>query len=214
MKPEFQITFRNVRPSKQVEDWVRSEAEKLETAYSQLMRCRVVIELPHHHHQSGNRYDVGIRLSVPQGEIVIRRDPSLAPRARRLGETETKKQSEIRAPHKEVRVAIHDAFKAARRRLQDYGRRQAGFVKSHVALPEARVTRVFPQEGYGYLVASDGREVYFHRNSVLNQGFPRLKVGTLVRFVEEPGEKGPQASTVYVRSRQGRTTAAQRSEFI
>jgi len=49
---------------------------------------------------------------------------------------------------------------------------------------------------FGFLQSSDGREIYFHRNSVLNIGFDRLTVGTQVGFTEEMGEKGPQASTV------------------
>ena len=45
---------------------------------------------------------------------------------------------------------------------------------------------------------SDDREVYFHRNSVLNEDFDKLEVGTRVHFAEEMGEKGPQASSVHV----------------
>jgi cold shock CspA family protein len=41
-------------------------------------------------------------------------------------------------------------------------------------------------------------EIYFHRNSVLDADFDKLKIGTEVRFVEEAGDKGPQASTVKV----------------
>ena len=44
--------------------------------------------------------------------------------------------------------------------------------------------------------APDGREIYFHRNSVLDAGFDRVSVGAEVRFVEEEGVRGPQASTV------------------
>jgi cold shock CspA family protein len=58
------------------------------------------------------------------------------------------------------------------------------------------VSKILPEEGYGFLTCEDGREIYFHENSVLNRAFSRLKVGTLASFVEEPGEKGPQASTV------------------
>jgi cold shock CspA family protein len=57
---------------------------------------------------------------------------------------------------------------------------------------------LFPERGYGFLTTSDGREVYFHQNSVLGNKFKDLKIGTEVRFVEEPGDKGPQASTVRV----------------
>ena len=46
------------------------------------------------------------------------------------------------------------------------------------------------------LALPNGREVYFHSNSVLDGAFSRLAVGTHVIFAEEMGEKGPQASTV------------------
>ena len=58
------------------------------------------------------------------------------------------------------------------------------------------VTQLFPYEGYGFLETEDGLEVYFHRHSVLDAAFDRLEIGSVVRFVEETGIKGPQASTV------------------
>jgi cold shock CspA family protein len=69
-------------------------------------------------------------------------------------------------------------------------------VKAHELTPHARVTKLFPEENYGFLETPDGIEVYFHRNSVLGGGFDRLQIGMEVSFVEEEGEKGPQASTV------------------
>ena len=42
-----------------------------------------------------------------------------------------------------------------------------------------------------------GEEIYFHRNAVLEPpGFDRLEVGSRVRFAEQQGFEGPQASTV------------------
>jgi len=58
------------------------------------------------------------------------------------------------------------------------------------------VVKIFPGEGYGFLEDDEGREIYFHRNSVLDGAFQRLEVGSEVRFAEEAGEKGPQASSV------------------
>jgi cold shock CspA family protein len=49
---------------------------------------------------------------------------------------------------------------------------------------------------FGFLESNDGQEVYFHRNSVLGDGFSRLHVGSRVTFAEEMGEKGPQATTI------------------
>jgi cold shock CspA family protein len=67
------------------------------------------------------------------------------------------------------------------------------------------VAKLFPQ-GYGYIETADGREVYFHANSVLNdQG---LKLGTRVSFVEEAGERGAQASTVRAVTGGGRKSSS------
>jgi cold shock CspA family protein len=68
----------------------------------------------------------------------------------------------------------------------------------HESPPHARVARLFPEDGYGFLETPEGTEVYFHRNSVLDAGFNRLKVGAEVAFVTEEGEKGLQASTVRI----------------
>jgi len=92
-------------------------------------------------------------------------------------------------------VTLRDAFDAARRKLQDYARRR-GAVKALEARPHGRVSRMFQEKGYGFLETPDGREVYFHRNSVLELGFDHLQVGDRVYFAEGEGEKGPQASTV------------------
>jgi cold shock CspA family protein len=67
------------------------------------------------------------------------------------------------------------------------------------------VVRLDPSGEFGFLESSDGREIYFHRNSVL-EGIARLAVGTRVIFAEELGEKGPQASTVKLLGKHGLRT--------
>ena len=69
-----------------------------------------------------------------------------------------------------------------------------GRVKAHEHQPTGLITKL--DHDFGFLQTSDGREVYFHKNSVLDGGFARLKAGTRVAFSEEEGDKGPQASTV------------------
>jgi len=202
VKLPVQITFRNMDRSEAIEEWIRAEAAKLDTFYNRIMRCRVAIEVPHRHHRKGSSYHLRIDLTVPGEEIVVKRQPSLSHRVQQLGETEIKKHLELATPHKNLRLAINDAFKAASRQLQDYARRQRGDVKSHAPLRLARVSKILPDEGYGFLTSDDNRGIYFHKNSVLNRAFSRLKVGTVVRFLEEPGEKGPQASTVCIASRE------------
>jgi cold shock CspA family protein/ribosome-associated translation inhibitor RaiA len=201
MQSVLQITFRNMKPSAAIEEWIREEADKLDSFYKRVMACRVAVEMPHRHHKRGSPYHIRINLAVPGEEIVVKREPSLSHRARQLGETGIKKHLEVKAPHKNLRIAINDAFRAAGRRLQDYARRQRGDVKSHTPLQVARVGKILPDEGYGFLTSDDAREIYFHKSSVLNRAFSRLKVGTSVNFIEELGEKGPQASTVRIISK-------------
>jgi len=191
----LQVTFRNMESSEAVKGWVREEAGKLDEFYGKITGCRVVVELPNRHRKSGNLYHVRVDLTVPGGEMVVKRQPNLRALPARV-EKKAAKRLEVKAPHKDLRQAINDAFSAMRRQLQDYSRRQRRDVKTHVAPPLARVARLFPGEGYGFLETADGREIYFHKNSVLHDAFDRLVIGSRVNFTEEKGEKGPQASTV------------------
>ena len=136
--------------------------------------------------------------------MVINRAPKrLEPAKSRPSEEPEKEFAEVHEPskhaaHEDIYVAIRDAFNGAARRLQDHARRRRGKVKLHETAPVARVVKLFPIEDYGFLQTPDGREVYFHKNSVLAPGFDQLEVGNEVHFAEEPGEKGPQASNVRV----------------
>ncbi len=202
IKLPLQVTFRNMTPSEAVEADIRQKAAKLNLFYDNIMGCRVVVEAPHRHHRKGKLYHVRIDLTLPGGELVIKHEPKRitdppkhSQKAPEVELAETRESSKY-AAHDDIYVAIRDAFDAARRKLQDYARCQRGAVKIHEARPHARVSRLFREEGYGFLETADGREVYFHRNSVLDPGFDHLKLGAEVYFAEEQGEKGPQASTV------------------
>jgi len=78
-----------------------------------------------------------------------------------------------------------------------------GQTKTHEGEPIGVVSRLEPDAGFGMLTTDDEREIYFHRNSVLNNAFSKLKIGTRVRYAEAMGEKGPQASTVKLLGRHG-----------
>ena len=101
-------------------------------------------------------------------------------------------------PGENLQVAIGNSFDAAERQLKAFADRQRGEIKRHEERPYARVTRLFPDEGYGFLTTPEGREVYFHENAILNAKFKDLTVGTPVFYVEREGEKGIQASTLTV----------------
>jgi cold shock CspA family protein/ribosome-associated translation inhibitor RaiA len=191
----LQITFRNMASSEVVKGWIQEEANKLDEFHGNITGCRVVIELPNRRRKAGNLYHVRVDLTVPGGEVVVKRQANFRLLPGRF-ESRPTKRLEVKAPHKDLRQAINDAFDAMQRRLQDFSRRRRREVKSHQAPPHARVTRLFPEKGYGFLETADGREIYFHRNSVLNNAFDRLAIGSTASFTEEKGDHGPQASTV------------------
>jgi cold shock CspA family protein/ribosome-associated translation inhibitor RaiA len=192
----LQITFRNMDSSEPVERRIRDEVAKLETFYDRIMSCRVMVELPERHHRAGSLYHVRIDIKVPHGELVVEREPGLHSTAQDIDEEKAAKHLEAHAPHKDLSLAIRDAFQKAGRRLQDYARRQRGDTKVHAPTNVGRVARLVPDENHGFLETPDEREVYFHRNAVLHGAFDRLKAGDKVRFDEVMGEQGPQASSV------------------
>ena len=158
-----------------LEAFVHQWAAKLERASDRIERGHVLIERPHQHQHQGQRVHVLVTLAVPGPDIVVSRDHSLD------------------GAHEDVYVAIRDAFRAARRQLEDHVRVLRQDVKTHVEPEHGRVTYLDAEGEWGYL-ESDGRQVYFHRNSVL--GAVPLGLGDEVRFTDEPGMKGPQATSV------------------
>ena len=178
MQLPLQITFRNLGQSDAIEADIRERAAKLEQFYNQIISCRVVVEASHKHHHKGNLYHVRIDLKVPNKEIVVSREPHQ------------------HQAHEDAYVAVRDAFDAARRQLEDYARLRRQEVKTHEVPAHGHVSQLFPEQHYGKIATPDGREIYFHRNSVLNSGFDSLEVGSEVRFDEEEGDLGPQATTV------------------
>ena len=180
MKLPLQIVFRNLDHSDAIEAKIRERAEKLEHFSKEIMSCRVVVEAHHKHHHKGNLYHVRVDVKVPEAELVASRDPA-------------KHQA-----HEDVYVAIRDAFDAIRRQLEDQQRRRRGRVKAHEVPAHGCVIALVPAENYGKIETPDGKQVYFHRNSVVDADFDALKIGDEVRFAEEMGESGPQASTVHV----------------
>lgn len=190
------ITFRGIDPSAALEAEIHRRIGKLETYCRSIMGCHVLVELAERHHETGNHYHVRIDLTVPGEEIVVSHEASLHATAKHVDVEQVTKEAEPDPERKHSQAAVGEAFDIARRRLQDYARRRRGAVKASRRQPRGHVAQLFPIDEYGYIEAEDGHEVYFQKSSVLKGAFDRLTAGSPVSFVEEPGEKGPQASTV------------------
>lgn len=166
---------------------VNDLAAKLDEVCDHITSCRVTIEMPQKHPESGSPFRVRVEAHVPPGhDLVVKRSES---------------QGDI---HDQLPYVLHESFDAMERQIKKIDEMQRGEVKSH---PTKQVTgfvsKLFPDDSYGFIDSLDGREIYFHRNSVLNDDFERLAVGTGVHYDEKSGEKGPQASSVKIVDKPG-----------
>ena len=92
--------------------------------------------------------------------------------------------------------AIQDSFDALGLELDKIREKRASHTVDVTVPPERGVvTKLFPEEGYGFIATDDGTEVYFHKNAVRNLAFEQMD-GMSVSLNIEPGEKGPQATVV------------------
>jgi len=182
MKVPLSISYKNIEKNDPIDDLIKEKAQKLEKVCDYMTSCRVAVERPHSTVRNGNPYRVRIDITVPPGqEVVVSKEPG-------------NNYKDDALP-----TVIRDAFDAARKQLKKLVDLQRDEVKVH---PEqevrAIITSLNKDAGFGYITTINGREIYFHRNSVVNKEFEKLVEGQGVRFAEAMGDKGPQASTIQV----------------
>lgn len=181
METPIEIDFQGMDVNPMMREAIVDRIAMIEERFGRITAGRIVVIGPGSHHQTGGVFQIHIRLALPNGrEVNIAKTPTNDER------------------HADPSYAINDAFKRARRRLQDHARKLQGKVKTHEPEPSGTVTQIDAGGEFGFITTPDEREIYFHRNSVLNDGFSRLSIGTRVTFAEEQGEKGLQASTVRI----------------
>lgn len=182
MQIPLEITFRDVEKTEELEELIRQKAAKLDRIFNHINSCRVIVEKLQKHQSSGQPYRVRIDIKIPPGhELVVSRDPSKG------------------NLHLDAAAEIRWAFDAAARQIKELSDRLNGDIKKHpYQQVQGVIEKIYVNEGAGFIRTIEGREIFFHKNSVLNTPFNQLKVGMGVRFSEEMGEKGPQATSVQV----------------
>ena len=115
MRAPVQITWRHLEPSYPLAAKIYERAEKLDAIHAGVTGCHVTVEAPHRHQHQRKLFHVRIELSLPGATLVVNREPA---------------QHDA---HADPFVAIRDAFDAARRRLDEYARRQRGETKVRAA---------------------------------------------------------------------------------
>ena len=179
MQTPVEIEFQGMEAKPQIQAALAKHVADLEQRFGRVTACRVVLKAPGAHHRTGGLYEVNIRLALPDGR-----------------EVNVDRTAQADERHSDLEFAINDAFNRTRRQLQDRVRELQGKIKHHERPPIGTVVQLDPLGEFGLLESSDGQEIYFHRNSVLDGDYARLAVGSRVTYAEEMGEKGPQASTV------------------
>jgi hypothetical protein len=99
MQTQLRIAFHGMPRSAGLEARIRGLANELESVFKTIVSCRVSVQAPHRHHHLGQLYRVAIEIGVPGARVVVGRSPG------------------AHASHADPQVAVHDAFRAARRRL-------------------------------------------------------------------------------------------------
>lgn len=183
MQVPLQIRYHNTDPDERLDALIRDRVDRLESLFPGVISCRVAVDVPQKARSRQARKQIRVDLRVPGEEIAVSREP---------------KEHEIA---RAVETTVGETFDEVRRQLQDYIRRVQHQVKTHEVLARARVRRIFPEDGYGFLETPGGDEIYFHRNAVIGGPFESLAPDVEVSYVEEKGEKGIQASTVRILGR-------------
>lgn len=182
-----EITYRGVEKTAALDSLIHTKVDKLEEVCDHIMSCQVAVEKIHESPDHGSPYRVRVDVTVPPGhEITADKNPSEP------------------VQYVPLDAVIRDTFDAVRRQLVELVERQQGRTKAHPEQSMAGIiTQLQPEQDFGFLKTLDGREIYFHRNSLVNDDFARLAIGTGVQFFVSEGNDGPQASTLRIISKPG-----------
>jgi ribosome-associated translation inhibitor RaiA len=102
MHTPLRITFQNTPSSDAIRRLIEEQADHLEQFFGRMTACHVVFKVPDGNHRTGVPYEVAVHIKMPGGTTVdIDRTPGLDER------------------FADPQFAVTDAFRRARRRLQD-----------------------------------------------------------------------------------------------
>ena len=185
MRIPLEISFHGMSRSESIEQIIHKDVAKLERVCDRLISCRVGVKQDQKSSKTANPFRIRIEMRVPPGHNLV-----------------VTNTSGLKEAADDLPTTVKNTFKSAQRKLKQLVEKQQGERKSH---PEQEIsgiiTKIFSQEGYGFLRSLEGDEIYFHRNSIVNDDFDQLQPGTGVSYTVEAGEKGLQASSVQVLER-------------
>lgn len=179
MMVEYDVTIRGVDDCQELRMDVLEQARGLKRFAPDIWRCSVLLESFSRRRGGCGRMTVNVQVALPGARVDV---GCASPAGGDTGDSDT---------------AIRDAFRVMRRRLQDLHRRQRGEVCAYQSSTQGRVARLDSESGCGLIDTLDGREVPFHRRSVVDGSFDCLAEGDEVVLTEVQGSRGCRAGTVH-----------------
>ena len=173
---DIRINVRNTELLKEWEDKIGEEVSKLESRYPEIIHdLRFTIVAPSHHRLGA--FEIRAVSTVPGDTIVVKNNGEL------------------------VIPLIGDVFNDLNRQLREYNRKRQHLTRQELSCGIGRIRRVVPKGEYGFIQSTDGREIYFHKNSLKNCAYDDIQEGDSVEFSVDEGEKGPRATWVKLKRR-------------
>ena len=114
MQTPIEVDFQGMDANQETRGVIAKHIAQLEDRFGRLTAGRVVVKAPSGHHRTGGLYEINIHLALPEG-----RDVNI----------DRTRQNDER--YADLNFALNDAFKKARRQLQDQVDRMKGDVKRH-----------------------------------------------------------------------------------
>lgn len=171
---ELRIESRNVVMTPRWKTEIEARMADLQAGYDDLIHGRVTLTKNRHHKKAQNVAETLVVVTLPGRHTIT-----------------------ARKQEKTFEEAIRAAFFAVEIELAKYREKRAS---KEIRVPPVPlrgvISKVFLDEGYGFILQDGGEEVYFHRNAVHGLKFEELEDGLEVAFNVEVGEKGLQATTV------------------
>jgi ribosomal subunit interface protein len=172
---DLEIHSRNVEMTPRWKTEIEARMADLQRGHDDLTHGRVTLTMNRHHRQQDHVAEALIIVTVPGRHTLT-----------------------ARKEDKTFEEAIRSSFEAMTIELRKYREKRA---QTEVRIPPAPpdhgvICKLFPKEGYGFILREGGGEVYFHTNALQGLAFEQLEDGTEVTFGIEQGEKGLQATTV------------------
>jgi ribosome-associated translation inhibitor RaiA len=124
MHTPLRITFQNTPSSAAIRKLIEEQSDHLEQFFGRMTACHVVFKVPDGNHRSSGLYEVTVHIKMPGGTTVdVDRTPGLDER------------------FSDPQFAVGDAFRRARRRLQD----RAKVMRQEVKSLHKRIDRTLDQ---------------------------------------------------------------------